>query len=137
MSLVFSLSPASDVPIYRQIVQHIRRAVAQGHLQLGEQLPAVRTLAESLVVNPNTVARAYQDLIRDGVLESRSGVGVFVVERVRQVFSQAERGRRMAHAVEQVLFEALLLDFSLPDVKAALDEQWKIYKRNSPTGGKK
>jgi GntR family transcriptional regulator len=137
MSLVFSLSAASDVPIYRQIVQHIRRAVAEGHLKLGEQLPAVRTLAESLVVNPNTVARAYQDLIRDGVLESRSGVGVFVVGKVRQVFSQAERQRRLSHAIEQILFEALVLNFSLPEVKAALDEQWKIFKRNSPTGGKK
>ena len=137
MSLAFSLSPASDVPIYRQIIQHIRRAVSQGHLELGEQLPAVRTLAETLVVNPNTVARAYQELIRDGVLESRSGVGVFVAEKVRQVFSPAERQRRLSLAVEQVLFEALALDFTLPDVKAALEEQWKIYKRNLPTGGKK
>jgi GntR family transcriptional regulator len=137
MSLVFSLSPASDIPIYRQIVQHIRRAIAQGHLELGEQLPAVRVLAESLVVNPNTVARAYQDLIRDGMLESRSGIGVFVAEKLRQVFSQAERERRLAHAIEQVLFEALLLDFPLPTVRSALEEQWKIFKRNSPPEGKK
>jgi GntR family transcriptional regulator len=123
MSLVFSLSPASDIPIYRQIVQHIRRAVAQGHLPLGAQLPAVRTLAESLVVNPNTVARAYQELIRDGVLESRSGVGVFVAEKVRQVFSEAERRRRLGHAIEQVL--------------AALEDQWRNHQRNSQPGTKK
>ncbi len=125
MSLVFSLSPASDVPIYRQIVQHIRRAIAQGQLQRGEQLPAVRVLAESLVVNPNTVARSYQEMIRDGLLESRSGVGVFVVELARQVFSDDERQRRLSHAAEQVLYEALLLDYSLPEVHATLDEQWK------------
>jgi GntR family transcriptional regulator len=125
MSLVFSLSPASDVPIYRQIVQHIRRAIAQGQLQRGEQLPAVRGLAESLVVNPNTVARSYQEMIRDGLLESRSGVGVFVAERARQVFSDDERQRRLSHAAEQVLYEALLLDYSLPEVHATLDVQWK------------
>ncbi len=125
MSLVFSLSPASDIPIYRQIIQHIRRNVIQGQLQLGEQLPAVRVLAESLVVNPNTVARAYGELIRDGLLESRSGVGVFVAEEMRQVFSNAERKRRLDHAVEQLLHEALLLDFPLPDVRATLEEQWK------------
>src|SRR5271156_4393940 len=125
MSLLFSLSPASDMPIYRQIIQHIRRAVMQGQLALGEQLPAVRALAETLVVNPNTVARAYQELIRDGVLESRSGVGVFVADKVRQVFSQAERERRLAHTIEQVLYEALLLDFYLPEVRAALEDQWK------------
>ncbi len=125
MSRVFSLSPASYVPIYRQIVQHIRRAIAQGQLQRGEQLPAVRSLAESLVVNPNTVARSYQEMIRDGLLESRTGVGVFVVEQARQVFSDDERQRRLSHAAEQVLYEALLLDYSLPEVHATLDEQWK------------
>ena len=135
--LTIPLTPSSDVPIYRQIVQHIRRAVAQGHLQLGEQLPPGRTLAETLVVNPNTVARAYQELIRDGLLESRTGVGVFVAERVRQVFSEPERQRRLAHALEQVLYEAVLLDFSLPEVRAALDEQWKNFKRNAQPGGKK
>ena len=71
MALVFSLVGASDIPIYRQIIQHIRRAIAQEQLKLGEQLPAVRTLAESLVVNPNTVARAYQELIRDGLLTAK------------------------------------------------------------------
>jgi GntR family transcriptional regulator len=125
MSLTFSLSPASDIPIYRQIIQHIRRSVLLGHLQLGEQLPAVRVLAESLVVNPNTVARAYQELIRDGLLESRSGVGVFVAEKVRQIFSESERERRLNHAVEQLLHEAILLDIPLPDIRASLEEQWK------------
>lgn len=133
MALVFSLAPASDVPIYRQIVQHIRRGVFLGQIKLGEQLPAVRVLAESLVVNPNTVARAYQELIRDGVLESRSGVGVFVAEKVRQVFSDAERGRRLDNAVEQLLHEALILDFSLPEVRAALDEQWKALQSQITT----
>jgi GntR family transcriptional regulator len=85
MSLGVSISPASDVPIFRQIVQQIHRAVAVGKLSIGEQLPAVRTLAEELVINPNTVARSYQELIREGILESRSGRGVFVSER-RQVF---------------------------------------------------
>ncbi len=125
MSLVFSLSPASDIPIYRQIIRHIRRSIVQGHLKLGEQLPPVRTLAESLVVNPNTVARAYQDLVRDGVLESRNGVGVFVAEKPRQIFSEAERAHRLNDAVEQLLYEALLLDFSLPEIRSALENQWK------------
>src|SRR5271156_23111 len=100
MSLVFSIAPASDIPIYRQITQHIRLAIIQGRLRIGDQLPAVRQLAEDLVVNPNTVARSYQELIRDGLLESRSGVGVFVAEKMRQVFSEGERGRRIEHAVE-------------------------------------
>ncbi len=123
MSLVFSIQPASDIPIHRQIAQHIRLALVQERLRLGDQLPAVRTLAEDLVVNPNTVARAYQDLIRDGLLESRSGVGVFVSER-RQVFSKAERVRRLAEAARPLLLEALILDFTLPEFQAALAAHW-------------
>jgi GntR family transcriptional regulator len=124
MSLSFSLSPASDVPLFRQITQQIHRAVAVGRLQVGEQLPAVRTLAEELVINPNTVARSYQELIREGILESRSGRGVFVSER-RQVFSEEERARRLQHSAEQLCHEAILLDSKLPEVRAILEAKWK------------
>jgi len=124
MALVFSILPASEVAIHRQIAQHIRLALVQERLQLGDQLPPVRVLAEELVVNPNTVARAYQELIREGLLESRSGVGVFVIEK-RQVFSPAERERRLKEAMRPALLEALILDFSLPETQAALEAMWR------------
>lgn len=123
MSLALSISPASDVPIFRQVMQQIQRAVVVGKLEVGEQLPAVRALAETLVVNPNTVARSYQELIRDGVLESRAGRGVFVSEK-RQVFSDAERGRRLRHSAEQFCHEAMLLDVGLPGVRGILEQTW-------------
>jgi GntR family transcriptional regulator len=132
MALAFSISPASDVPIFRQIVQQIHRAVALRQLQVGEQLPAVRTLAEMLVINPNTVARSYQELIRDGVLESRSGRGVFVTEK-RQVFSQQERLRRLRHAAEQLCHEAVMLSFAWPEVRDVLEDKWKEIQRQPHT----
>lgn len=133
MSLGISIAPASDIPIFRQIIQQIQQAVALGRLQVGEQLPAIRVLAESLVINPNTVARAYQDLIRDGILESRSGRGVFVTQK-RQVFADAERQRRLRQATEQLCHEAILLDFDLPQVSATLDETWSdLRKATAPT----
>ena len=124
MLLAFSIQAASEIPIHRQITQHIRLALVQERLTVGDQLPAVRTLAEELVVNPNTVARSYQDLIRDGLLESRTGVGVFVTEK-RQVFSQSERTRRLDEAMRPLLLEALILDFSLPETQAALEAKWR------------
>jgi len=124
MGLAFSILPASETPLHRQIAQHIRLALVQQRLRPGEQLPAVRALAEDLVVNPNTVARAYQELIRDGLLESRVGVGVFVSEK-RQVFSEAERTRRLAEALRPLVLEALLLDFSLSETQSALGQQWR------------
>ena len=132
MSLSFSISPASEVPIFRQIVQQVQRAVSTGQLKVGEQLPAVRSLAEILVLNPNTVARSYQELIRDGVLESRSGRGVFVAER-REVFSRQERDRRLDHAATQLCHEAILLGAELPEVRTLLEAAWKLLRRQSHT----
>ena len=130
MPLGFSISPASDVPIFRQIMHQIQRAISARALRVGEQLPAVRSLAESLVINPNTVARAYQELIREGLLESRSGRGVFVAER-RQVFSEAEQVRRLRHLAEQLCHEAILLDFSIREVRATLDATWPELHREA------
>jgi GntR family transcriptional regulator len=132
VSLSFSISPASDIPIFRQITQQIHRAVAVGRLGVGAQLPAVRVLAEELVINPNTVARAYQELIREGILESRSGRGVFVTER-RKIFSNSERDRRLEHVAEQLCHEAILLGSGLPAVRAILESKWKELQRETRT----
>lgn len=131
MSLALSIAPASDVPIFRQIMRQIQRAVALRSIQVGEQLPPVRVLAESLVINPNTVARAYQELIREGLLESRSGRGVFVAER-RQVYSDAEQARRLRQCAEQLCHEASLLGSTLPEVRALLETTWKDLQRKTP-----
>ena len=128
MSPGFSISPASDVPIFRQIMHQIQRSVAARAMRVGEQLPPVRTLAETLVVNPNTVARAYHELIREGLLESRSGRGVFVAER-RQVFSDAEQTRRLRHLAEQLCHEAMLLSSTWAELKALLEATWKELQR--------
>jgi GntR family transcriptional regulator len=103
--------PGGNRPIYRQVVDQVRQAVAAGELQVGEALPSVRQLAEQLVVNHNTVAKAYAELVRDGVLESRHGRGVFVGNR-RCVFSASERRRRLESALNVFLSEALTLDFT-------------------------
>lgn len=106
----FRIATGSSAPIYRQIADQVRRGVASGALQAGEQLPSVRVLAEQLVVNPNTVARAYADLTRDGVLDSQAGKGLFVAPR-RMVFSGEERARRLEAALETFVHEVLLLGF--------------------------
>lgn len=77
------VDPKSTVPVYRQIVEQISRAIGEGIYQSGEALPSQRTLAVELRVNPNTVQRAFDELLRDGVIESRRGRGVFVVDRRR------------------------------------------------------
>jgi GntR family transcriptional regulator len=77
------VDPKSHVPVYRQIVEQICRAIDAGVYRPGEAIPSQRTLAVELRVNPNTVQRAFDELLRDGVIESRRGRGAFVVDRRR------------------------------------------------------
>ncbi len=78
MAAIFTVDPRSGVPIYLQLIEQVKRGVALGTLASGEQLPTVKALALELTVNPNTVARAYRDLERDGVIETSPGRGSFV-----------------------------------------------------------
>jgi len=104
-------------------VQQVQKAIARGKLAVGEQLPPVRALAERLVVNPNTVAKAYQELIASGLLESQAGRGVFVSEK-RRVFSKAEEERRLRTAAEQLVHEAHLFERDLPGLQKLLRAAW-------------
>ena len=71
-------NPSSGVPIYLQLMEQVKHAIATGALKPGEQLPSIRPLAEELVVNPNTIAKAYRELEHQGVIELRHGAGAFV-----------------------------------------------------------
>ena len=73
-------NPSSGVPIYLQLMEQVKHAIETGALRAGEQLPGIRPLAEELVINPNTVAKAYRELEHEGVIELRHGAGAFVSE---------------------------------------------------------
>lgn len=104
------VTTGSSLPIYRQVVDQIRHAVAAGKLETGAALPSVRALASELVVNPNTIAKAYAQLVRDGVLESQRGRGYFVAQR-RDIYTRKERQRRLLEIMNPFLAEALTLGF--------------------------
>ena len=74
-------NPSSGVPIYLQLMEQVKHAIETGALRPGEQLPGIRPLAEELVINPNTVAKAYRELEHEGVIELRHGAGAFVSEQ--------------------------------------------------------
>ncbi len=113
------VTPGGNRPIYRQIIDQVRNSVATLELSVGDSLPSVRQLAEELVLNHNTVAKAYAELVREGVLESRHGRGVFVAKR-RQVFSSGERKRRMDQALDVFLSEILTLGYSPEQIEEAV-----------------
>jgi GntR family transcriptional regulator len=76
--MFFPPNPSSGVPVYRQLIEQVRHAIETGALRPGEQLPGTRRVAEDLVMNPNTVGKAYQELEHQGVIELRKGLGAFV-----------------------------------------------------------
>jgi GntR family transcriptional regulator len=76
--MLFRPNPSSGVPIYLQLMEQVKHAVETGALRAGDQLPGIRPLAEELVINPNTVAKAYRELEHEGVIELRHGAGAFV-----------------------------------------------------------
>jgi GntR family transcriptional regulator len=81
--MLFRSNPASGVPVYLQLIEQVKHAIDIGALRPGDQLPAIRRVAEDLVINPNTVAKAYRELEHEGVIELRQGSGAFVSENGR------------------------------------------------------
>ena len=81
--MLFKPNPSSGVPIYVQLMEQVKHAIETGALRAGEQLPAIRRVAEELVINPNTVAKAYRELEHEDVIELRQGTGAFVAASAR------------------------------------------------------
>jgi len=133
VSLSFHISTGSITPIYRQLTEQVRLAIAAGKLAVGAQLPSVRALAEDLVINPNTVARAYADLAREGLIESRAGRGVFIVEK-RRVFTKEEAWRRLEPQLDALIGDAMAMDFTPDTLREAFEK--KLDPWRSGKGGK-
>jgi GntR family transcriptional regulator len=98
-------NPSTGVPIYLQLMEQVKHAIETGAVRPGEQLPGIRPLAEELVVNPNTVAKAYRELQHEGVIELRHGSGAFVSRsaRARKVTDSLRAGQAIvASAVERL-----------------------------------
>src|SRR3954452_9454628 len=101
-----SLDARDATPLYAQLERALRAAIAAGRLRSGDQLPTVRQLAVELRVNANTVARVYAHLERDGVLETRRGVGSFISATPERARPPAEHQRRLKAFVTRVLADA-------------------------------
>ncbi|NII11058.1 GntR family transcriptional regulator [Oleiagrimonas sp. C23AA] len=116
------LSAADPRPITKQIIDGVRRLIASGELHAGDQLPSVRGLAKQLTVNPNTIAKAYGELVSQGWLDSRQGLGLFVAAP-RQRLSEAERKRRLQLAIDAFVAEVVGLDYSMQDVLKRIETE--------------
>ena len=117
---------ASDgVPIYLQVVNQIKYLVAAGRLVAGEELPPIRTLAEKLVVNPNTIARAYRELEIAGIVEKRRTAGTYVSDQGSPL-ARRERMKILTERIDQLLAEAGHMDVSLDDVLKLIQQRFSV-----------
>ena len=119
------------VPIYLQVVNQIKYLVAAGRLTAGEELPAIRALAEKLVVNPNTIARAYRELELAGIVEKRRTAGTFVSDQGSPL-ARRERLRILTVRIDQLLAEALHMDILLDDVIKLVHQRYAVISTSRP-----
>lgn len=94
---MFRTNPQSGVPIYLQLIEQVRHAIELGALRPGDQLPGIRKLAEELVMNPNTVAKAYREMEHAGLIVLRHGAGAFVAEQPNGRQPAVQKGRAVVH----------------------------------------
>jgi GntR family transcriptional regulator len=124
MAVWIDVDPRSGVPIYVQLVEQIEHAIEVGGLGAGERLPTVRRLAEELEIAPNTIVKAYGELQREGLVESRPGVGTVVAEGVAEVTHE----RRVAAVFERLrvlVRDAAALGISEDDLWAGVDSEFE------------
>jgi GntR family transcriptional regulator len=121
------ISPGDRVPIYLQIVNQVKYLVASGRLEAGDEMPSIRALAEQLVINPNTVARAYRELEAQGAVEKRRASGTFV-SASRSPLARAQQERILDERLDALLSDARQMDFSTEEVIERLQRRAAEFK---------
>jgi GntR family transcriptional regulator len=122
-SMVIRLNPSSGIPIYLQIVEQIRHSIEIGALTEGDQLPAIRTLAEELVVSPNTVVKAYDDLEQEGLIRLRHGAGAYV-EKGNLAKSRLRRFREASIVVKEAVRKLRSIGLSDDESRRLFEAEW-------------
>jgi len=130
--MTMTIEPASFVPIYEQIKREIKSRISLGTLRPDEPLASIRDLAGELVVNPNTVARAYRELEREGFITTRKGKVSFVAGDSPALIRR-EKQKLLGEIFERAVAEALKFGFTIEEMQAALEESLKIGRQ--PAGG--
>ncbi len=127
------ISTGDGVPIYRQIVNQVKYLAASSRLNPGDEMPTIRALAQELLINPNTVARAYRELERAGVLNSRQGSGT-VVAAAGSPLALETKQRILTERVDALLVEARQLDIDFAETVHLLEERNNTLDEHEETG---
>jgi GntR family transcriptional regulator len=124
------ISPHDGVPIYLQIVNQVKYLVASGRLAPGDEMPPIRTLAESLMVNPNTVARAYRELETAGLVEKRRTAGTYVSDGGSPL-ARRERMRILTERIDALLAEARQMNVHADEIVELVRQRDQVMQPQS------
>jgi GntR family transcriptional regulator len=119
----FRVDLQPGVPLHEQISFAARKALVSGHIRPGDPFPSVRALSVSLKINPNTAHKVITQLVAEGLLEVRSGIGTVVAPLPGA--NRADRARLLASQVEQLVVQARCLGLALEEVQSAVEGHWK------------
>ncbi len=136
MMLQITINEREGTPLYFQLLRQIKHMIATGRLNSGDELPSVRALAQQLVVNPNTVVRAYRELESSGLICTRRGSGTFVAEGPVP-YSDEERRRILSERLDVLIVESRNLGYSMEQVTRLLKERdaaLRVRKSKGPSG---
>jgi GntR family transcriptional regulator len=122
--MLLRIDPLAAEPIFEQITFQVKAAVARGEVAGGDRLPSVRELAKDLAINPNTVARAYDQLEAQGVIVRRQGSGCFVTGETSGL-ELSQRKKRLDELIQRTITEAHHLGFDGDHLRAALERRLK------------
>ena len=120
--MLIHISTNDGVPIYLQVVNQIKYLVAAGRLAAGEELPPIRVLANQLLINPNTVARAYRELEVAGIVEKRRTAGTYVTDHGSPL-ARRERVKILTERIDALVAEALQMNIDLEDVLKLVEQR--------------
>ena len=127
---ILRLNPTSGTPLYLQLVDVLKHSIANGAIRAGEQLPSVRKMAEDLLINPNTVVRAYRDLESEGIVELRHGSGVFVRESVA---ARADVMRKAEPIMRSVVNRLESLDLTDDEIRRLMENELALRRAAAQT----
>ena len=128
--MILRLNPSSGIPLYLQLMEQIKHAVETEAIRAGDQLPSVRKLAEEMVINPNTVARVYRELEREGIIEVRHGAGAYVRD---DVVSRTKLMRKAQGVVESAVDRLESLELTEDEVRRLVENELAARRNSKPT----
>jgi len=109
------VNPYTGIPLYVQVAEQIKKAVITGVIKEGEQLPPVRQLAVELLINPNTIVRAYQELEKEGIITTRKGSGTFIAPAAKKL-KKVQKEEEIKRKIQDLLAEARFLEIDKDDL---------------------